>query len=270
MDDLRVGHLIRAARIRRGWRQRDLARAVGVSDATISRVERGKLDAISLGTIRAIARVLEIGVELVARSRGAEPDRVVNARHGALGEAVIRWLGTRDGWVARPEVSFSRFGERGVIDVLAWHAATRALLVIELKTAIVDVGELLGTFDRKLRNGWEVARTLGWEPETVSGLLVVAEGPTNRRRVDAHAATFTAALPARVRAIRSWLRRPVGDLRGLIFFSDRHQGQVIQRFHQPQRVRRSSGACPRPIPRLRERGASRAVARPRPGTAPEA
>ena len=40
----------------------------------------------------------------------------------------------------------------------------RALLVIELKTAIVDVGELLGTFDRKVRNAGEVARRLGWDP----------------------------------------------------------------------------------------------------------
>ena len=50
-------------------------------------------------------------------------------------------------------MSFSIFGERGVIDVAAWNAEHRALLVIELKTDIVDVNELVGTFDRKVRLG---------------------------------------------------------------------------------------------------------------------
>ena len=48
-------------------------------------------------------------------------------------------------WVVRPEVSFSIYGERGVIDVLAWHPARRAILVIELKTELVDINELMGT-----------------------------------------------------------------------------------------------------------------------------
>ena len=43
-----------------------------------------------------------------------------------------------------PEVSFSIYGERGVIDILAWHPGRRALLIIELKTDIVDVNELVG------------------------------------------------------------------------------------------------------------------------------
>ena len=49
-------------------------------------------------------------------------------------------------------------GERGVIDILAWHAATRTLLVIELKTEIVDINELMGTVDRKRRLAATVAR----------------------------------------------------------------------------------------------------------------
>lgn len=43
-----------------------------------------------------------------------------------------------------PEVSFSIYGQRGVIDILAWHAATRSLLVIELKTEMCTS-----------RNSWE-------------------------------------------------------------------------------------------------------------------
>ena len=56
-------------------------------------------------------------------------------------------------WMLAPEVSFSVYGERGVIDILAWHPGRRALLVIELKTDLVDMNELLGTFDRKRAPG---------------------------------------------------------------------------------------------------------------------
>jgi hypothetical protein len=50
----------------------------------------------------------------------------------ALDEAVTRLLAD-DGWEAVPEVTYSIFGERGSID-LAWHPASRTLLVIELKS----------------------------------------------------------------------------------------------------------------------------------------
>jgi len=236
MDDQRFGAALRAARVRRGLRQRDLARLAGVSDATVSRLERGHLEGLAIGTVRAVAGKLDIGIELQPRSRSANLDRVVNANHASLGEAVIRWFGGLGDWIIPPEVSFSRFGERGVIDLLAWHPATRSLLVIELKTAIVDVGELLGTLDRKIRNGWHVAGELGWDPRTVSGLLIIAEGSTNRRRIGAHRATFDAAFPARIDRLRAWLRQPAGQVRGLVFFSDRHPGKVIQRFATRQRV----------------------------------
>ena len=236
MDDARFGAAIRAARIRKGWRQGDLARAGGASDSTVSRVERGHLDQLGLGTIRRIAHVLDVRVELLPRSRAANLDRVVNAAHAAVAEATLRWLATIGGWVVRPEVSFSRYGERGVIDIVAWHALRRALLVIELKTAIIDVGELLGMLDRKVRNAWQVGRELGCDPVSVSSLLIVAEGSTNRRRIAAHAATFDAALPVRIGELRRWLRDPVEGVRGLAFLSDRHHGQVGQPFATKQRV----------------------------------
>ena len=58
------------------------------------------------------------------------------ARHAALAEAVVADLVAR-GWAVRPEVTFSSWGERGSIDLLAYHPALR-LLVIDLKTELVD------------------------------------------------------------------------------------------------------------------------------------
>jgi hypothetical protein len=43
---------------------------------------------------------------------------MLDAAHGRLGESVTRWL-VAAGWEVRPEVSFSRWGERGAIDLLA-------------------------------------------------------------------------------------------------------------------------------------------------------
>ena len=72
------------------------------------------------------------------------------------------------------EVSFSIWGERGVIDLLMWHPGRRALLIIELKTEIVDTGELLGTMDRRVRLARKIAEERGWDPLTVSSWIVLA------------------------------------------------------------------------------------------------
>jgi transcriptional regulator with XRE-family HTH domain len=157
MDDVRLGQLFRAARIRRGWRQEDVAMRAGISRQTVSRLERGEMGGCTLVSLRGLAKVLDIQLDLVARWRGAEGARLISQRHGALAESVTQALRS-DGWDVRPEVSFSIYGERGVIDLLAWRSSERALLVIELKTEIVDVGEMLGTLDRKARLATKVAR----------------------------------------------------------------------------------------------------------------
>lgn len=216
MDDGRLGSAIRAVRQRRGWRQRDLAVRAGVSDVTVSRIERGHLDTLSVRTIRTVASALDVRVDLLARWRAGDLDRLLNARHSALHESVAAWF--RDAmpdWEIAPEVSFAIFAERGVIDIVAWHAGRRALLIIELKTDIADVNELVGTFDRKRRLAPEVAKKLGWDALTVSGWVIVAAGRTNRSRIAAHGAMLRAAFPSDGRAIRAWLADPVGKIAAL-------------------------------------------------------
>ena len=111
-------------------------------------------------------------------------------------------------WVLRPETSFAIFGERGVIDILAWHAGQRALLVIELKTDIVDVNDLVGGVDRKRRLAAQVAAGVGWKAETVSVWVIVADGRTNRKRIAVHNAMLRTAFPVDGRSVRAWLREP--------------------------------------------------------------
>ncbi len=229
MDDVRFGAVVRRIRIRKGLRQCDLAPATGLSPATISRIERGHIDSLSLKTLRAVAAHLDIRLDLVPRWRGGDLDRLLNSRHSWLHELVARDFGGRGGWIFRPEVSFSEFGERGVVDILAFHPGRRALLVIELKTDIADVNDLVGTIDRKERLARKVAAKLGWTvpPDaTVSAWIIVAPGRTNRRRVQAHGAMLRAAFPADGRAIKGWLDVPDRAIRCLSFWPDSHARNV--------------------------------------------
>lgn len=237
--DLRFGSIIRAARVKRRWRQADLASRAHVSRAAIWRVERGHLDEMTVGVIRRICESLEIRVELRARSRGADLDRLVNARHSALHESVARAI-RRDfpDWEMRHEVSFSIWGERGVIDLVLWHPGHRALLIIELKTEIVDTGELLGTMDRRRRLAREIVKGEGWDPLTVSGWIIVAPSRTNDRRIAEHRSVLRSAYPADGRHMRRWLRDPVGSIAALSRWADPAKAQLAP----TKRVRESTVA----------------------------
>jgi transcriptional regulator with XRE-family HTH domain len=243
VDDQRFGSTVRQIRIRRAWRQVDLASATGLSRATISRIERGHLAPLSIAAVRAVAAALDVRVDLTPRWRGGDLDRLLNARHSALHELVARFFVSLPGWLHEPEVSFAIYGERGVIDILAWHPGRRALLVIELKTDIADVNELVGTVDRKRRLAARVARERGWDvaaDSTVSVWVIVASGRTNRRRVEAHGSMLRAAFPLDGRGIARWLRDPVGQARCLSFWPDVHGQNVRSGIVPVRRVVRPS------------------------------
>lgn len=240
MSDQRVGAAFRAVRIRRRWRQADVAQRAGVSRSQVSLIERGHIGSVALDALRSVAGALDVRIDVVARWRGGELDRLLNARHSGLEDAAARWLRGL-GWEVAPEVSFAIYAERGWIDLLAWHAPTRTLLVIEIKTEIVDVQELIGLVDRKARLASKIASDRGWIARQVATLVVVAEGPTNRRRVAVHSSILKAAFPADGRAARRWLRSPVGKFAGLTFFSSASGSNAKSGFSSQKRVRRPSG-----------------------------
>ncbi len=66
------------------------------------------------------------------------------------------------------------------IDLLAWHAPTRTLLVIEIKTELVDVGDLLSVMDRKVRLAPEIGAGRRWRPRRVAGLVRPLRGAAGR------------------------------------------------------------------------------------------
>jgi len=148
--------------------------------------------------------------------QGEALDRLLDAAHAGLVDQVVTLLAA-DGWVVVPEATFNHYGERGSIDVLAWHPAPGALLVVEVKSAMPDMQALLAGVDRKQRIARRAAEERGWTVTSTSRLIVFPEDRTVRRRVLDHAATFDRSYPARTRLVRRWVGNPVGAISGLLF-----------------------------------------------------
>jgi transcriptional regulator with XRE-family HTH domain len=238
VDDQRLGGALRAVRIRRGWTQRELAHRASVAPGVVSLIERGHLASVSTPALRRVAGALEVRLELTLRLAHGELDRMLNAGHAALHEAIARHLGSIGGWEHAPEVSFAFYAERGVIDILAFHRATASLLVVELKTELVSLENLLGTMDLRLRHAARIAGDRGWVARSVSGWVVFADSATNRRRVRDHRSALRAAFPADGRRVRAWLAAPDGPLRALSFWDNFNGATANQQVAARRRVRK--------------------------------
>jgi transcriptional regulator with XRE-family HTH domain len=238
MDDVRLGAAVRVWRGRRGWRQADLAARAHVTRRDVSLLETGRAREVRLGRIAAIFGALGGWLVVEPRMVGGDLVRTLNSRHAAMHEVAARLFATAGGWALAHEVSFSIYGERGVIDILAWHAATRTLLIVELKTSIVDANEIVGSMDRRRRLASRIARERGWDPLVVAAWVLVADTRTNRRRLAEHALLLRGAFPVDGRAMRSWLRKPGGSIASLSFLPAAPNVHSKQVAPAPRRVRR--------------------------------
>jgi transcriptional regulator with XRE-family HTH domain len=236
-------------RLKRRLRQSDVAARAGVSRGFVSLIERGHLDRVALSGLRRVGAALDIRIDVNARWRGGELDRLLGSAHSALHEVVGQYFEDLLGWVTAPEASFAISGERGWIDILCWHTATRSLLVIELKTEIVDIQELIGVVDRKRRLGRTVARERGWHPVAVSCWVIVSESSTNRRRAAAQSSVLRSAFPAAGTDMRAWLAAPQAAIAAMSFWSDATPRSVSQPTVTTERVRVASHPSPTSSPR---------------------
>jgi transcriptional regulator with XRE-family HTH domain len=236
VDLRRVGRVIRAVRLQLGLRQVDLAAGSGVSQSAVSRLELGRGEAMSIGDIVRVADALDVRLALDAWWRAGDVSRLLDADHATIVDRVVGSL-RKLGWQVRLEYGFNHFGERGSVDIVGWHATTRTLLLIEVKSRLVDLQELLATFARKLRIVPRLlAESEGWAPIHVGRLIVLPGSRVNRAVVDRHANTFEAAFPARANAVRRWLRGPSGSISGIWFVSP-----AVLREHGSRARRRPRG-----------------------------
>jgi transcriptional regulator with XRE-family HTH domain len=154
MDDVRVGYAIRSVRLRRGLTQAEVAAAASVSPSTVSLIECGGLENATVRVIRRIASCLGMSLPFAPRWRGSDLPKLIDERHACICRDVATRL-ERDGWLVHPEYAFNWRGERGAIDILAWHPATRSLLIIEVETALPDLQDLLSVWIAS--GGWRLS-----------------------------------------------------------------------------------------------------------------
>ena len=240
MDPVRVGLSVRALRHRKHWRLVDLTARSGISASAISRLERGQLDGLTVGTVERVGRALGARVDLVVRWQGEGLDRLLDQAHAGLVDLLVKRL-VGAGWLVQVEASFNLRGERGSIDALAFHPASATLLVGEVKSVVPDMQAMLAAHDRKIRLGPLAARRFGWAVQRTVGLLVIGDARTARRRVEAHAAQLAAAYPLRGRTAAELIRDPAvvaaanrGLPGALLFLSDSRRAAARHRIRRPR------------------------------------
>lgn len=172
---------------------------------------------VSVGTVERLVDGLGGELKMRIRWRGEELDRLLDATHAAIGEALVEIL-TSLGWECAIEVTYAIRGERGAVDLLAWHPASGRLLVIENKSVVPDLQQMLGSLDRKVRLAREIAAPRGWRPTGVARAIVLAGTAANRARVEQFKRTLGAALPQDGRALRRWLAHPDGPCPAALWF----------------------------------------------------
>jgi transcriptional regulator with XRE-family HTH domain len=243
MDDQRVGRALRLLRQRRGLTQAEVAAAAGVSQSLMSLLERGHLDTVSLRSVRAVFGVLDARTQLLVSWRGGAIDRLLDEAHARIVACHAPTLAEL-GWSVAIEATYSVYGERGSIDVLGAQPAARVALVEEVKSELTSLEGLGRKTDEKVRlvKARLCRERFGFDPVAVGRLVVLPDTATARRHVARLGPVLDVMFPARNRAVRAWLRRPIGDIAGILFVADRSRGGRIADQRGRTRVRRPRSA----------------------------
>ena len=179
-------------------------------------------------------------------------DRLIDEGHAILVGAITSTL-RRLEWEVEVEVSFSSYGDRGSIDVLAWHRLSRTLW--SLRSRLSSVLSKACCVHSTSRSGWRARsrrNVSDGAPSRLAGCLLLPEDRTARRAVARHRQVFDSALPARTREVRKWLATPEGALAGLMFLTS---SQLVGTKRNPSAVKRVRS----PVPRSEQAQADRLI-----------
>jgi len=190
---------VRAVRVSLGLRQRELARRIGRTQSHLSLIERGRILGLSIAEAEAICEALGatfvLGIEAPVLVAGP---RQRDAAHARCVAYVARRL-AREGWIVQREVPMGTPGRPGWIDVLAFNPETRVLLVIEVKTELVDFGGLERQLGWYVREARRAARRYTWVPISVEPVALLLATQLNDERVRDNGASIRQAFPRRWR-----------------------------------------------------------------------
>jgi HTH-type transcriptional regulator/antitoxin HipB len=197
----RLGRELRASRTRRRITQAQLGARVGLSQSTISELERGEGGSLSLDTLQRVAGALgrNLGIDL-GRDAAAEP---ADAGHLAIQELALR-LGRAVGYEGTFELAGARPGSPYSTDVGLVSRKMGRLLLIECVNTFGDVGASVRSSDRKRQEALEYAIALGGERALdVHTCWIVRATRRNRDLVARYPELFSARFPG---SSAGWVR----------------------------------------------------------------
>jgi hypothetical protein len=222
-DDLHLGALLRLIRKRAAKTQVQLSGEARVPRLDVIKVENGRCGEVAVDRVRQMFAAADGRARLTGWYNGALADGLLDERHAAIAEGACRLCQLR-GWLTFLELSFSEFGERGSIDLLALHERRRAAAVCEVKSAFGSLEEMNRSLDAKVRLAPTLTfKRFGWQPLVVARILIVPRDTSIRRQIERFPATMNSLYPGRTPEVRAWLRNPATPLGAIWFVDDRSQ-----------------------------------------------
>lgn len=196
----REGEKVRAARRRRAWTQAELGRRVGLSQATISKIERGEGGTLSLVAWQRVADALELPLDLRLGRDAREETR--DAGHLAMQELLLR-LGRQSGYPRTFELTTRPSNPTAWVDVGLVDHGRRRLLLLECVNAMEDIGASARSSDRKQAEaeGLAIAISNG-RSYAVHVCWVVRDTRRNRQLVQRYPELFASRFPG---SSRDWV-----------------------------------------------------------------
>lgn len=200
----RAGLVVRTERRAIGWTQRELARRSGVPQSRISLIERRLARTVRSDEVDRLLTVL--GVEYWLGARGPahldlRPSDLLHAKCSAYADRRLRAAG----WQVAREVEIGGPRSRGWIDLLAYHPARRLLLIIEVKTELLDLGAIERTIGWYEREAIVAARRRGWTPGRVASVLLILDSVANDGAIRTAPDLLARAFPGRATGFRAVL-----------------------------------------------------------------
>jgi len=204
---IQFARLCRETRTMLDVTQLELAEAAGVSRSLIAEIEAGRGNP-SLDVVSRIGDALGLELDLSGRlpiNLGPKPRDAVHARCSGYVDRRLRSAG----WQTRREIAVSAGRIHGWIDLLAFDPRSGALLIVEIKTRLDD----LGAIERQI--GWyercavDAAFSLGWQPRTVSSWLLMLASEEVDDGLRRYRDVLRVAFPRRAAQLREDLVLPV-------------------------------------------------------------
>jgi hypothetical protein len=174
----------------------------------VSAVEAGAAGRLALDTSLRILEALGVEVRMqlespVVRGRSRRRDAVHAWIAGRVGERL-----RRVGWEVVDEAEIGSGRIRGYIDLLAHRHSDGAVVVVEVKTEIRDLGAIIRTLRWYAKEAPAAARRLGWRPRRVAVALVVLDSKAVEDELHATTDVARGAFPADPLVLGEWLIDP--------------------------------------------------------------